>query len=339
MRNLRHLAVTALAGLALVMVAGMGASRAADDYFNGKVIQLILPNSPSGEMARYAEMFAPYIAKYAGAKEVRVVNMKGGGGVKGANYLWFQKPDGLTIAFTSVPALTLAQLAGSNAVQYDTTKFVYLGRAATEPRGLLVGKPSGIKTVDDLKNLGRPFVFPSQGTDEDFYTMVILANSLHFELKTVTGYEGQGDTAVAVIKGDGDGLMTATRTAEAMIKSGDMRPILSVWQERDPNYPDVPTALEVTSGADQTAVQAIVNMLAMHRGFFAPPAMDPNVTQILRDAIMKAAADPEMVKKAQDNGMVLLPSPGDVEQKKMEQIAAASAQIVPVLKAALQAIQ
>ena len=177
-----------------------------------------------------------------------------------------------------MPALTLAQLSGSEAVQYDTTKFVYLGRAATEPRGLLVGKPSGIKSIDDLMALKRPFVFPSQGTDEDFYTMVILANSLHFNLKMVTGYEGQGDTAVAVIKGDGDGLMTATRTAEAMIKSGDMLPILSVWAERDPSYPDVPTALEVTSGSDKTAVEAIVNMLAMHRGFFAPPGMDPEVT-------------------------------------------------------------
>jgi len=339
MKKLRALTITALAGLALIVAAGTGPAKAADDYFNGKVIQLILPNSPSGEMSRYAHMFAPFIAKYAGAKEVRVVVMKGGGGVKGANYTWFQKPDGLTIAFTSVPALTLAQLSGSEAVQYDVTKFVYLGRAATEPRGLLVGAKSGIKSVDDLKNLNRPFVFPSQGTDEDFYTMVILANSLHFDLKTVTGYEGQGDTAVAVIKGVGDGLMTATRTAKAMIDSGDMRPILSVWAERDPNYPDVPSALEVTSGADKVAVEAIVNMLGMHRGFFAPPGMDPKVTQILRDAIMKAAADPDLVKQAKANGMVLLPSPGDVEAKKMVQIAAASAQIVPVLKAALQAIQ
>ena len=37
--------------------------------------------------------------------------------------------------------------------------------------------------------------------------------------------------------------------------------------------------------------------------------------------------------------MVLLPSPGDVEQKKIEQITTASAAIVPVLKAALQDIQ
>jgi putative tricarboxylic transport membrane protein len=339
MKRLRALAITALAGLALVVASGNSPSKAADDYFKGKVVQLILPNSASGEMGRYADMFAPFIAKYAGADEVRVVVMTGGGGVKGTNFLWFQKPDGLTIAFTSVPALILAQLSGSEAVQFDTTKFTYLGRAATEPRGLLVGKPSGIKSVDDLKALTRPFVFPTQGTDEDFYTMAILSDALGFKLKPVTGYEGQADTALAVIKGDGDGLMTATRTAAPMIQSGDMQPILSVWSERDPSYPDVPSVLEAVEGSQKNAVQAIVNMLSMHRGFFGPPGMDPEATRILRDAITKAAADPELVKAAASSGMVLLPSPGDVEQKKIDQITSASASIVPVLKAALQGIQ
>jgi tripartite-type tricarboxylate transporter receptor subunit TctC len=339
MRKLQTLAVTALAGLALIVAAGVSPTRAADDYFKGKVIQLILPNSPSGNMARYANLFAPYIAKYAGADEVRVVNMRGGGGVKGTNFLWFQKPDGLTIAFTSVPALILAQLSGSEAVQFDTTKFVYLGRAATEPRGLVVGTKSGIESVDDLKALDREFVYPTQGTDEDFYTMAILSDALGFKEKPVTGYEGQTDTTLAVIKGDGDGLIQATRTSIPMMESGDMRLVLSIWNERDPRYPDVPSALEVVEGPQKNAVQAIVNMLAMHRGFFAPPGLDADATRILRDAITKAAADPELVKGAEEQGLILLPSPGAEEQKKIEQITTASEAIVPVLKQALESIQ
>lgn len=339
MKRLRSLATAALAALTVVAAWGAVPASAADDYFKGKVIQLILPNSPSGEMARYAEMFAPYIAKYAGADEVRVVNMRGGGGIKGTNFLWFQKPDGLTIAFTSIPALMLAQLSGSEAVQFDATKFTYLGRVATEPRGLLVGAKSGIGTIDDLKALDRPFVYPTQGTDEDFYTMAVLSDALGFKLKPVTGYEGQSDTTLAVVKGDGDGLITATRTASAMIDSGDMHPILSVWAERDPSYPDVPSALEVVDGAQKNAVEAIVNMLSMHRGFFGPPDMDADATRILRDAVSKAAADPELVKAAEGAGMVVLPSPGEQEQKKVDQIVSASEAIVPVLKAALKSIQ
>ena len=34
--------------------------------------------------------------------------------------------------------------------------------------------------------------------------MAILSDALGYDLKIVTGYEGQADTALAVIKGDGD---------------------------------------------------------------------------------------------------------------------------------------
>jgi tripartite-type tricarboxylate transporter receptor subunit TctC len=331
--------VAALGVLALLAVASADAVRAADDYFKGKVIELILPNSPTGRMSRYANLYAPYIKKYTGADDVRVVGMQGGGGVKGTNFLWFQKPDGLSIAFTSIPTLILAQLSGSEAVQFDATKFEYLGRAATEPRMMVVGGNSEIKSMQDVIDLDREFVFPSQGTDEDFYTMAILSDSLGYDLKIVTGYEGMNDTALAVIKGDGDGQIGGAESFAAAIEAGDMRPVLTVWGERLEDYPDVPDALELVEGDKKAAVEAIINMLTMHRGFYAPPDTDPEAVRILREAITKASADPELIKGAEEGGLILLPSPGEAEQKKIEQITAASQGIVPVLEDALQSIQ
>ena len=314
-------------------------SQASSGIYDGKVITLIVPNSPGGRMTRYARLYAPYIAKYTGAKEVRVVNKKGGGGVKGTNYLWVQEPDGMTIAFTSVPTLILAQLSGSEAVQFDATKFVYLGRAATEPRVMVVGGNSEIKSIQDVQSLDRPFVNPSQGTDEDFYTLAVLADALDFKLKIVTGYEGQADTGVAVIKGDGDGLLTSWAYTIPLIANGDMRPILTIWDERHPDYPDVPNALEVVKGEKKDAVEAIVNMLAMHRGFFGPPNLDPAATAALRKAISMASADPELQAQGKEQGLILLPSDGETEQKRIVQITKASQGLVPVLKAALDSIK
>jgi len=325
--------------LALTAIAVPGVSQAMSGYYDGKVITLIVPNSPGGRMTRYARLYGPYIAKYTGAKEVRIVNKKGGGGVKGTNYLWVQKPDGMTIAFTSVPTLILAQLSGSKAVQFDATKFVYLGRAATEPRVMVVGGTSKIRSIEDVQKLDRPFINPSQGTDEDFYTLAILADALDFDLKLVTGYEGQADTGVAIIRGDGDGLLTAWSYTIPLIANGDMHPILTIWTGRHPDYPDVPSALEVVKGEKKAGVQAIVNMLAMHRGFFAPPGMDPKVTAELREAISKAGADPELQAEGKKQGLILLPSDGETEQERIVQITAASQGLKPVLKAALESIK
>ena len=305
----------------------------------GEIVTIISPNSAGGMMTRYARMIAPYIARHSGAQDVRVRIMTGAGGIKGTNYLWFAEPDGKTIAFTSIPSLILAQLSGSEAVQFDATRFVYLGRAATEPRVLTVGARSEILNIDDARQLQRPFVFPSQGTDEDFYTMAVLAAALEIDLKVVSGYNGNADTALAVIKGDGDGHITSWAASLPVIEAGDERPILSLSDERYEAYSDVPTALELASGESRAAIQAIVNMLDMRRGFFGPPGLDPTATTELRAAINAALADPELIAESKERGLPLLPSDGAVEQQKIGQITAASEVVVPILKAALESIR
>ena len=331
----------ALPGLVLTLlmaaIAGGATARAAS--VRGEIVTLLSPNSAGGMMTRYARMIAPYIAKHAGARDVRVRIMTGGGGIRGANALWYAEPDGRTIAFTSVTTLILSQLAGSEAVRFDATRFVYLGRAATEPRVLTVGATSNIASVEDARMLGRPFVFPSQGTDEDFYSMAVLADVLGIPLKVISGYDGNADTALAVIRGDGDGHITGWSASQAVIEAGDEVPILTLGQNRYPPWLEVPTALELVDGASREAVQAIVNMLDMRRGFFGPPDLDSEATSELRAAIGAALADPQLVAESVAQGLPLQPSPGEAEQIKIEQITEASQHLVPILRAALEAIR
>ena len=329
----------ALALTLAVTVIGGGATTTHAASVRGEIVTLLSPNSAGGMMTRYARMIAPYIAKHSGARDVRVRIMTGGGGIRGANALWFAEPDGRTIAFTSVTTLILSQLAGSEAVKFDATRFVYLGRAATEPRVLTVGATSNIASVGDARTLGRPFVFPSQGTDEDFYSMAVLADVLGIPLKVISGYDGNADTALAVIRGDGDGHITGWSASQAVIEAGDEVPILTLGQDRYAPYPDVPSALELVDGASREAVQAIVNMLDMRRGFFGPPDLDPEATAELRAAISAALADPQLVAESVAQGLPLQPSPGEAEQVKIAQITEASRHLVPMLRAALDAIR
>lgn len=329
-----------LPGLLLTFLAiAAGGATAHAASVRGEIITLLSPNSAGGMMTRYARMIAPYIGRHAGARDVRVRIMTGGGGIRGANALWFAEPDGRTIAFTSVTTLILSQLAGSEAVRFDATRFVYLGRAATEPRVLTVGARSGITSVNDARELGRPFVFPSQGTDEDFYSMAVLADVMGIPLKVISGYDGNADTALAVIKGDGDGHITGWSASQAVIEAGDEVPILTLGQDRYPDYLNVPTALELVDGTSREAVQAIVNMLDMRRGFFGPPDLDPEATAELRAAIGAALDDPQLVADSVAQGLPLLPSPGEAEQIKIAQITEASQHLVPILRAALESIR
>lgn len=329
--------------LGMALMAGVvkcaGAGEADATFYKGKVVNLIMPNSPSASMMRYARMIAPYIARYSGAREVRINNVRGAGGLIGANTLWHSKADGYTIAFTSVPALLLAQLSGSDGVKFDATKFVYLGRASHEPRVLVVRGDSEIKDAAGLQRLTRPFIFPTQGTDEDFYTMAVIADAIGMKVKAVTGYEGNADTSLAVVKGEGDGHITAWSASLPAIKAGDKRPIATIASTRYAEYANVPTVLEIVPASKRSVVGTIVGMLEMHRGFFGPPNMNPDAVVALREAIRQALNDPRLRAEAAKSNLPLDPSDGETEQRRIEEIAKSSGSAVPIFKAALKSIR
>ena len=169
--------------------------------------------------------------------------------------------------------------------------------------------------------------------------MAVLSSALGIELKVVSGYNGNADTTLAVIKGDGDGHITGWSASIAVIEAGDERPILTLSGDRIADYPEIPTATELVSGESREAVQAIVNMLDMRRGFFGPPGMDPVATMELRAALSAAFMDPDLIAESDKAGLPLLPSDGATEQAKIAQITAASQNIVPILRAALDSIR
>ncbi len=185
---------------------------------------MIVPHSASGGFAKYAQLLAPEIQKQLKARTVKVEHHSGAGGLVGQNLVWHAKPDGLTFGLTSGPGLVLAQLGGAEGVQFDAVKFTWLGRAALDDRVIFVGAKSPIKSVDDVVKLGRPFKVPSQGVDEDFYGMAMLADILGFKPQFITGFEGGGDTTLTVVKGETDGRLTSWTSAVPMLKIGRHSP-------------------------------------------------------------------------------------------------------------------
>jgi tripartite-type tricarboxylate transporter receptor subunit TctC len=323
---------------ALTGVAGRVLAQASD-YYKDKVISIVVAGGPSGGHTRYARLVAPFLQKHTGAREVRIVNMPGGGGLKAASYILRAKPTGLEIFFGNVSTLILAPLAGSPGANFDPNKFLYLGRVTSEPRVLAVGGKSAIKGIQDVQKLNRPFVYPSQGTDEDFYTMAVLADALGFKLKAVTGYEGNADTSLAVIKGDGDGHITGWSESLGPMKSGDKRPILMVTFQKAPDHPEIPLAVDVVSGPKQATVRAISTILDMHRAYVGPPGMDPQAVAAFRAAVVAALKDPALLEEAAKGDRPVSLMEGAQLQQQVDEVSKASASLTPILKASVKDIQ
>jgi tripartite-type tricarboxylate transporter receptor subunit TctC len=339
MRTMRRRLVIAGALAPVAMSLSGRGNAQATDFYRDKLVNINVAGGPAGGHTRYARLIQPFLQKHMGAREVRITNMPGGGGLKAANYIWRVKPDGMQIFFGNVSTLILAPLAGSAGATFDSTKFAYLGRATNEPRVLCVGGKSAIKSIQDVLKLKRPFVYPSQGTDEDFYTMAVLGDALGFKIKAVTGYEGNADTSLAVIKGDGDGHITGWSESLGPIRSGDKHPILMVTSAKSPDYPNIPVVTEIAPAAKRATVRAMAGILELHRSYIGPPGMDPQAVASFRSALTAALKDPALIAETKKSERPVESMEGAAQQKLVDEITKSNASLAPILKAAVKEIQ
>ncbi len=170
--------------------------------------------------------------------------------------------------------------------------------------------------------------------------MSMLSDALDFQMKIVTGYEGIADATLAIMKGEADGYMASPPAVRASLKSGDLRPILTILDQRLPDFPDVPTIFETVK--DPKAVEmakTIMTIQSLHRTFFGPPEMDPKMVEAMRKAIGETLADPELIAQAAKMGFPLSFADGAVMQERVATVIAASQTLKPILKAALASIK
>ena len=159
-------------------------------------------------------------------------------------------------------------------------------------------------------------------------------------MKAVTGYQGDPDTSLAVIKGEGDGHMTSWATTAPSLKSGEKRAILHMGDKRYPDNPDVPAVTEViTDESKLRPLRTMIDIMSVSRGFFAPANMEPQAVQEMRAAIAKTLADPELIAESQKRGLPLHFYSGESEQARVQRAMDGGKDLAPVLKAAAQSIK
>ena len=134
-----------VAGAALIGLTMAAYAQSAEDFYRGKVVTYIVATAPGGGYDAYARLISRYIGKYLAGAKVIVLNVPGAGHIVGADEVYVAKPDGLTIG-TFNTALIFAQLLKQPGVQFDLAKMSWIGKAASDPRVLVIAKNSGIKS-------------------------------------------------------------------------------------------------------------------------------------------------------------------------------------------------
>ena len=323
--------------LASLLAAGIGtASSHADpvaDFYRGKSVRIIVGFGSGGGYDLYARFVAAHLGRHIpGNPSVIVENMPGASSLKAADYVYnVTNKDGTNIGLF-LNNFVLAKLL-TPSLRYQPEKFTWLGRADSAALFGLVSKKSGITSVGDAKK--RDVIVASTGaTAMDAMVPWALNRLAGTRFKVVTGYKSNGESALALERGESDGmgavsLAFISAQRPTWLKEGVVKLIYVDDLKRDPAHPDVPTIAEFgTNQEDRAVLNLIASSSTIGRSFVAAPGIPEDRAKALRDAFDAMFKDPDFLDYAKKRNIDVNPMSAAEVLKVAQEVSATSASII-----------
>ncbi len=322
--------------LLLFAYSTLASAQQAAEFFKHRKMTLITSASAGGGYDQYARLLARHMQKYLpGAPTMIVQNMPGAEGIKAANYLYAVAPrDGSVIGGlqrnTGLVKFYYPENAG---VQFDARKFNWLGSTQQEIGFFLLRAATGVKDLEGLR--GRPVTISSTArTSPSSIYGRILNELLGSKIRMIEGYEGSQAALMAVERGEVDGHISGGTSAAFRAryrpweKAGEVAVVMQLGMERDKEYPNVPTALELSPDPLVRSIFEIAFVeQVMGRPFVLPPDVPRDRIEILRRAFDESMKDSALLDEAAKLGVEIDPVAGERINELLDKVYLASSDL------------
>jgi tripartite-type tricarboxylate transporter receptor subunit TctC len=190
---------------------------------------------------------------------------------------------------------------------------------------------AGAQTRETIVGSAGP---TSQGSIVPRITNAILGT----RFKIVEGYKGTSDLALAMLRGEIEGMNFSLQNLPALhpewIAEKKVQVLWLQALERDPAFPDVPTLTELAKDDGQRALLTFVTSdAAIGRSLAAPPGVPEATIALLRAAFDAMAGDGDFVADAAKRKLPLRPATGQRVQDWIKATMATSPETIERLKA------
>jgi putative tricarboxylic transport membrane protein len=232
---------------------------------------------------------------------VQVTNMAGAGGGVAFNYVVADRGDDadLIVAASSATTTRLAQKAFGDATA-DQVRFV--GAIAGDPGVIVVAKDSPFQNLTDMVNAIKAdpgsvtFAGGSAAGGFDHMKPLQIMKAAGFDdiraIKYI-GVDGGADAITQTIGGHTQAMTGDMSEIVGFIKSGDVRALAVLSEERVPGFDDIPTAKE--QGFDVVAVN--------WRGLYVPKGISDDAFNAWAAKLQVVADSPEWKETMVANGL------------------------------------
>ncbi|MCL9773986.1 tripartite tricarboxylate transporter substrate binding protein [Vibrio methylphosphonaticus] len=265
----------------LFVTAGiiLSTSAIAADYPT-KNIRLVVPFGAGGGTDAVGRTLANSAKDILG-QNIAVMNRTGGAGAVGMSFGAQQRADGYTL---TVVTREIASLPQMGLMQHDADDFRLIRMVNLDPAVVLVSADSPYNTINDLiaeaKKADGAVKFASTAAP-NFYLMA-LEKDQGIKLNAIP-YNGASEAIPAVLGHHTDVTMVTPGEAIAQLRSGQLKALGVMSEERIAFIPDVPTLKE--QGVDVST--------GTWRGIGAPKNTPDEVIETLGKAFDQAMATPE----------------------------------------------
>ncbi len=260
-------------------------------------IEFVIPFGAGGGADIEGRLLAKEMSKILGVP-LAPVNKPGGGGAITYTYITNAKPDGHTIAWNSTSVLTTTNL-GNTEFGYDAMD--YIGQVESQPQPFAVKGDSKWNSfadfVTDCRAAPGTLKVANSGTGSSTHAAAImLMNAAGCEvIHLPKGIKGRNKS---VLNGEADAMIAPLTGAVNLTKAGKLKLLTMPTAERNPLFPDVPTAKELGYDAD----------LDLFRGLSVPKGTPSAVMEKLADAMAKAARSDAFMDLARKKGFTVAPT-------------------------------
>ena len=334
--------------LALVLVSSFE-TLAQAPFYQEKPIRIVAGYGAGSVDDAWTRLIARFLGKYIpGNPNIIVQNMPGAGAMIAANYVYkVAKPDGLTLGGIR-GGLYFDQLVKRQQVQFDWTKFTWLGSPTQVEQLIYIRADSPYKSIDDVRKAAVPPKCGATGTSSTgYYLGNLLEETLGAKFNTLTGYKDGPEVELAVERGEVlcRGISVETLYGREPLlswsKNGYVRILMQTGKKRDPRLPDVPTIWELmnehkTPDSGKRLATIILAVAAFGRPYVSSPGLPPDRAKILQAAFKKTLNDPDFQASAKDRRLDILPVHGEELAELAREVMAQPADVVERMKRLLE---
>ena len=325
------------------LVGGTVKNRAAEPFYTGKVVTILVGSAAGTIYDTYVRLFAQFLPDFLPGHPTMVVeDMPGANGDLSVRYLLGKAPQDGTFIASGVSVMPTRPLMHPDIATYDVNKLAWLGSITKDVYIAYVRRSATpVQTYEEAKE--TQVVVGGIAIGAPTIDLAVVSNALFgTKFKIVSGYESESAVELAVDKGELQGSFAGGYSG---IKAGHpdwfsenkVKIILQHGLTKLPDLADVPLFIDqAKKPEDREALELLLAPQEAAKPFYAAPGIPAERLDTLRRAFDATVKSPAfLAAAAKAHITVMNPMSGEELSRNIAKVTATPKAVVDRVKGIL----